>query len=490
MKKLIILMLVLCLSVTAFASCSDKPNENGNGTTAPVVQGTPAPNDPQTPPVEEDLFPDKDLDGEEINILMSAEMKQYCYSEETGISQVSDAIYDTYATIEEKYNVVFLFDFESSQGKNTAKFNAKVENGVLSGYGKGYDLIMGQMHSVGLASSGYYKNLANVDSIRYDAEYYYKSINDSATVVGQRYAMAGAYNMDKVTMGIVCFFNKSLHDDFFSGTEYGDLYDMVENKKWTYDAMSKMSLAVQEEDGDGEWNEKDRYGLIGTGTGMAALTSSGVVFVTKNSDEDFSISFYNDQTTTIYASYLDFFNKDYVKVDGTYNNESLFTSGNALFYSSHTNRLIVMNGMASFKIGVLPFPLYNEQQPEYRTFVNRSEMIFVPINADIEIAATIMEYMNYLFLEDVVTAYWDQSLTSRFAADPIDAEMLELARSCVFEDFGLTYTSVLDYFSASAGNNLMTGVELAGWWEGVEGTVREKITALVEEYEILATKGY
>ena len=98
--------------------------------------------------------------------------------------------------------------------------------------------------------------------------------------------------------------------------------------------------------------------------------------------------------------------------------------------------------------------------------------------------------MNYLFLQDVVTAYWDQSLTSRFAADPIDAEMLELARSSVFEDFGLTYTSVLEYFYASAGNNLMTGVELTGWWGGIESTVQGKLDTLITEYEELATKKY
>ena len=482
MKRFFILMMALCMLVTAFASC------NGGTSNTNTNAATTANND-ETQDPELLLFPDKDLGGEEINILMSTEMQQYCYAEEYGVNLISDAVYESYLAIEEKYNVDFLLDFESSQGKNTAKFNLKIQNGISAGKA-GYDLIMGQMHSVGLALNGCYRNLAKTEYLNLDTDYYYQSINDSATIEGQLYAVAGAYNMDKVSMSIVCFFNKSLHESIFSGTEYEDLYDLVEDKKWTYETLDKMTLAVQSENGDGEWNEQDRYGLIGVGTGVAALVGSGVVAVTKNADEDYSISFYNDHLTTVYSAYSNLFSKDYVKVDGTYDQEVIFTSGNSLFYSSHVNRLGVMNGVVSFKIGVLPFPMYNEAQNEYRTHVNRSEMIFVPMNADLEISCTIMEYMNYLFLKDVVPAYWDQSMTSRFAADPIDAEMLELSRASVFEDFGITYTSMLDYFYAAAGQNLMTGVELTGWWNGIEETLNAKLKGLVINYKELATLNY
>ncbi len=487
MKKLLLFALIVCLLLPAVVSCSkDTPDTEGNtGTQAATTSGN---SEPETDaPI---LFPDKDLEGKEIKVLMSTEMKAYCFAEELGISQVSDAVYDTYSAVEEKYNVEFVFDFESSQGKNTAKFNAKIETGVNSGFGKGYDFIMGQMHSISLANNGYYQNLAKTDSLNLDADYYYQSINNSSKIEGQLYAIAGAYNMDKVSMAIVYFFNKTMHEDLFGATEYSDLYGLVEDKKWTFETMKAMANTAASENGDSEWNEKDRYGLVGTNTGMAALVGSGVVSVSKNESEEYSLTFYNDLLTSVYGKYFDFFGQNHIKVDGTYKNEGIFTAGNALFYSSHVNRLGLMNGLTGFKIGVLPFPMFDEEQDNYRTYVNRSEMLFVPMNADIETSALIIEYLNYLFLQDVVTAYWDVSLTSRYAADAEDSEMLELARSCVFEDFGLTYTSELSYFYASAGTNLMTAVELTGWWEEVQAPVQEKLDTLIANYKTLADKNY
>ena len=481
MKKFFIIMMLFCMIVTALTSCNGGTSNAGKDTDKPESEIT-------TQDPESLLFPNKDMGGKEINILMSTEMQQYCYAEEYGVNVVSDAVYKSYLSAKEKYNVNFFMDYESSQGKNTARFNLKIQNGVSAG-DEGYDLIMGQMHSIGLALNGCYRNLAKTEYLNLDADYYYQSINNSATIAGQLYAVAGAYNMDKVSMSIVCFFNKSIHEDVFYGTEYENLYDLVEGKKWTYEALNQMTLAAKSENGDGEWNEKDRYGLIGVGTGVAALVGSGVVAVTKN-DDNYSLSFYNEHLTTVYNSYSNLFANEYIKVDGTYDEEVIFTSGNALFYSSHVNRLGVMNSGVSFEIGVLPFPMYNETQGEYRTHVNRSEMIFVPMNADLETSCTIIEYMNYLFLKDVVPAYWDQSMTSRYAADLVDAEMLELARACVFEDFGITYTSMLDYFYAAAGENLMTGEELTSWWRGIEETTGAKLKALVTNYKELATLNY
>lgn len=485
MKKFWLIALICCLLLPAFAACKDEEpapsDETGGADRTPAVT---------TGTEEPDLFPDIDLEGEEINILMSTEMRTYCYAEEEGISQVSDEIYSTYRNVSDKYNVEFVFDFESSQGSNTAKFNSKITNSISRGFGNGYDLIMGQMHSISLAMQGNYRNLANTDLLRLDADYYYQSINDSSNIEGQLYAIAGAYNMDKVSMSIVMFFNKTLHTDLFGTGEYSNLYQLVRNGDWTYEVLQEMTREAYSENGDGEWNEKDRYGLIGTNTGTAALVGSGIVSVIKNAEDKYQVTFYDDHLTTVYNAYLGLFGQDYVKVDGTYDNEPIFTSGNSLFYSSHVSRLGTMNGMTSFKIGVLPFPKYDSQQEDYRTYVNRSEMLFVPANADMEISATIIEYLNYLFLQDVVTAYWDQSLAGRFAADPEDSEMLELARSCVFEDFGLTYTSMLDYFYAQAGEKLMTGEDLTSWWEGVETGVNDKLQALIEDYRELASKGY
>ena len=67
--------------------------------------------------------------------------------------------------------------------------------------------------------------------------------------------------MDKVSMSIVYFFNKSLHEDLFDGGEFSDLYEMVEDNSWTFENMRKMVIAAATENGDGQWDEKDVYAL-------------------------------------------------------------------------------------------------------------------------------------------------------------------------------------------------------------------------------------
>ena len=46
--------------------------------------------------------------------------------------------------------------------------------------------------------------------------------------------------MDKVSMGIVMFFNKTRHTDLFGAGEYSDLYQLARDGDWTFEVLQEM----------------------------------------------------------------------------------------------------------------------------------------------------------------------------------------------------------------------------------------------------------
>ena len=479
MKKLLILMLTLCMLLTMAVSCT-----NGN------KEKNTTPQESETTYV--DPFPAKDFGKEEINVLMSAEMNGTCYVEEGEAGNIyQEEIYDAYLTVEDKYNVIFQVELESGNSGNSANFTKKIENGVNSGAGKGYDYIIGQsLYSYPLAYQGFYQNLYNFNCIDLTADYYYHDLNDNLIVENQIYGMAGAYNMDKISMQTVVFFNKKIHESFFDNTEYSDLYQIVEDGNWTLSVMSTLAQTAKSEDGDSVWDSKDTYGFIGVNASVAAVISSGFEGVSKNENGEYQLVLYSERLGDMVKDWGDFLSQDYVLNDGTYNNEALFTSGHSLFYSSHLSTLERMRGVSDFNIGVLPFPKYDTTQTQYRTYVNRSELIYVPSNANAEISGSVLEYINYLFYENVVPAYWNVSMQGRYAADVKDKDMMNIARNGVYEDFAYAYRQDLGNFYVAPQGLILTQGDVAGWWRGVEGTAQTNLDNLIAKFKELATKGY
>ncbi len=477
MKKLLVFILALCMLLSVTVSCKKEPQ-------APV-DTTPAETE------EFDPFESKDFEKEEINVLMSSQMGGICYVEDEAANIYQEEILEAYLSTEDKYNVIFNVELESGNSGNAANFTKKIEMGYNSGIGNGYDYIIGQsLYAYPLAYQGFYQNIYKSEYIDLTSDYYYHDMNDNLTVANQIYGIAGAYNMDKISMQTIVFYNKTIHESHFTDSEYENLYDIVRAGNWTLATMAAMAQEAQLENGDSVWDNSDQYGFIGVNGSVAAVISSGVEGVNKNDEGEYTLTFYNERLVNLVKDWGDFFSNDYVLNDGTYDNESVFTSGHSLFYSSHLSTLSRMRGVSDFNIGVLPFPKYDTTQTEYRTYVNRSELIYIPSNANAEISGTIVEYMNYQFHKNVVPAYWDISMQGRYAAAPEDREMMILARNGVYEDFAYAYRQDLGDFYVKPQGLILQRADVAGWWQGVAESTQANLDNLIAKFQELETKGY
>ena len=479
MKRLLILMLSLCLLLSILVSCNkDTTDKTPTTTTVEEIETE-----------EPDPFEAKDFGKEVINVLMSVNVANVCYIEEEASNIYEEEIVDTYYITEDKYNVTFEVELQPGNGSDGAAFCRRIAAGHDSG-ANGYEYIVAQAYfAYPLAFQGYYKNLQKSDYINLDAEYYYQGMNDNLLVCNQIYGIAGSYNMDKISYQMPVFFNKTIHESFFAGTEYANLYDIVKAGNWTLDVMSTLAEGAKLESGDNVWDEKDQYGFIGVNGSVSAVFASGVEGISKSDSDEFTVTYYNERLVDIVKDWGEFFNKDYVLNDGTYNNAPLFTSGHALFYSSHLNTLPSLRADSDFNIGVLPFPKYDTTQTEYRTHVNRGELIYIPINANDEIAGTIVEYMNYQFYKKVVPAYWDSTMQGRYAATPEDRDMMVLTRDSIYDDFAYAYRQEFGDFYIGTHQVITEQKDVASYWQQHASNVQTSLDSLLARFQELESKG-
>jgi hypothetical protein len=217
-------------------------------------------------------------------------------------------------------------------------------------------------------------------------------------------------------------------------------YDDVRNKTWTLDKLISMASTVSADDGDGKWTEKDTYGISGWGWVplISFVTASDMKIVDRDDAGDFVIAYENNSEKMI--SLLDkimaMYNADYSyfwkSTGGTALN---FAEGNSLFQLYDSTHLTEFRE-EDIRFGVLPYPLWDEQQAEYKS-LNWNGIFGVPGSIkNPEMVGDVLELMGY-YTADVKIAYYEKLLGSKLSDAPDDAEMLDIIWNSQVSDVGL-----------------------------------------------------
>ncbi len=433
----------------------------------------------------EDTLPEKSYYGADFKMLISEQLADLTFTEADLGNQVDNAIYTSYARVIDRFNLKFSVKAMSTQSKGATAFANEVRTTVSSG--DTYDLVMGQLYfCLPLAYDGIWADLSDAEYLNTDQPWYYQSINDKLELCDQMYAITGAFNMDKLSASMITYYNKDMFKSLVSGNEkYQNIYETVKNGEWTFDDMNTLVALAQSENGDGMWDESDTYGFVGTGTQFTCLISSDLPGFEKNGNGEWELVFWSERLVDVFNTYKGFLSQPYVR-NGGYDDTDIFTSGNSLFYSSHLSQMATVKDSSQFEVGVLPFPKYDTKQENYLTFVNRSEAYYIPSVVDFEKSTLVLDYLNYLFYENVVPAYWETTMKSRYNDDPNDWEMLDLIRSSTYDDFGYIFRSELGSFYDKCAPLLLTDTELSAWWATKKLEVETSFNSLMEKYEKMA----
>ncbi|MCL2774694.1 MAG: hypothetical protein FWD71_15305 [Oscillospiraceae bacterium] len=465
---IIFTIFIMCVILSACSSNSNSNTNNGNDNNSDnqgnsTAETTLSAQDERLA-VSDDLTPD-DYGGYNFRILYRNGCQRGTWAEydvhkieiateaENG-DVINDALYMRNKTVEDRFNLNIVgLPYPDGQ-TNEAAVAAYAKKSVLAG-SDDFDLVVSWSTQVAdVAAEGLFDDWNSLPNINMSKPWWIKDAMDAFTIDGKSYlAMNDIIFSGVVGEAAFIMFNKDLLEKF--GLE--DPYKMVDENRWTIDALdSIVKNCYVDVNGDGKRDSGDLYGFTSDawGSAYAWMWAGGAHVTTKGADglpyydlytehnsnlldKVYSL-FYNNVGSAIRSNKntIDFGNK------GSADQESLFSSGNALFLSDRVGVLCTPEYRnAAFDYGILPMPKYDETQEKYLTMINEhaSAMAIPKYEADLDRTGKIIEALCAESYKQLVPAYYEVSLKTKYSRDDESVKMLDLISAGVVYDFGLLY---------------------------------------------------
>ena len=132
--------------------------------------------------------------------------------------------------------------------------------------------------------------------------------------------------------------------------------------------------------------------------------------------------------------------------------------------------------------GIIPYPLYDENQKDYITYNLGTAYMSVLLSAkNPEMSAVMLEALNAENWKNVIPAYLDTALKGKYSRDEKTAGMIDLVNSASYFDFAFVNASTGT--ATWVGWNLLNGDEnIASKYESARVSLDTKLENLLELY--------
>ncbi len=480
MKRVLCLILAVLLALPLFA-CG-KQNGPESNTTGQESK------DPDAGTGEEDYLASLEAyDGKQrdFRILVTQQLVEFYDQENSSGDLVDNACFERNAAIEDLFNINLTYTNLDGNASGADIFSKEIRTTTLGGRETGYDLIIGQnYYTLPLVSEDMYHNLMDSTKLNWEADWYHRDINNNGLINNHLYGASGAFIISQLAYAMACFYSKTVYQN--SGYDY-DLYELVREKKWTWDVY--FELATSFEASFSPDSPANTYGTIRYDHAINGLViGMGVDFVTKDEDGQWTTDdFYTSKVEDVYEKLRSLYN-DYSSVMETskmpYDRSSIMA--HTLFCPTLVHALVsdeLLMKSDSFKIGVLPLPLYDENQADYRVRVMRDELFLIPVTAELDVSALVTEALNYATYATVNGAYWDKALELRSSDTLQDKEMLSLIASHVYFGTAQYFNEDLVRFSSQMGLEVLNNSKsFSGWWGRNKNVIKRQLGKIVSVY--------
>ncbi len=501
MKRVIALMLVLSMMIVPLAACSGDSDDKPKETTAAkdtTAETTADPNAITTylEPMDEELV-ELDYGGEQIHIL-SRKDKDYAgdelWVEELTNDPVNDAIYNRNLAVAELLGVEFIETRAGATNDLQQKVDIMVNSGDTT-----YDIVAGSVaYGTPMINDGLMYNLYDngIDTYLDATKPWWAQFWIEEAEMGDRlYCITGAPALSLTRLMFVIYYNKDLAEDH--GID--DLYDVVNEGKWTIDYLSELANGIYRDlNGNDLRDEEDEYGIgIDNYVNTDIFWSSfDMKFLQKKADgwyelatgskEKISIAFdkvweliYENTGSYWLGGYDEEREEDF---------DELFANGTLLFAPlelKYAETEDFRNMQAEY--GILPTPKYDEKQDTYYTYPHDQYTVFmVPITVrDPEMSGAVLEAMAYESYKTLQPMYYDIVLKGRYANDPESRAMLDMITTNVTVDAAWIYGRQLGLPAASVFRTLMgkESKSFAAEYSKHERTLNKVLNAMQKQIE-------
>ena len=458
MKKLISLMLVVLLLASAVVSCGVTEPDSTAQTTldTEVTTNEPAVTEATTESNldangywKDDLPEDLDLKGAKVTILYdNNSYAQEFISDGINGDLINDAIYNRNEAVASRLNTELVF--VGANGRNdTSGFISTVNNDVRSGAAE-YELIGTYSQLPGsLAINGSLVDLLTLDYLNFEQPWWPATMIEQASIQNHLYLCTGDISTNLLWMMQVVFFNKDLIEAY----HLEDPYTLIDGMKWTVDKMIEMSTGIYEDlNGNGVADESDHYGMTLYYQALDAnFASAGLVCIDKDENGYFRVSpsLNGENVVNLLTKFCDWVHDS---GDVVWSKEisvrKVMQEGRSLFIEDRAfvakDNLVAQD---QFSYGIMPVPVYDENQENYITNVGYPHNIYC-ISSGISAesanrAAAVLECMASESYRQVTPALFETSMKVKYAEDEKTAEIYDMIKANI--DFDPARIYVKDF---------------------------------------------
>ena len=398
--------------------------------------------------------------------------------EETG-EIINDAVYKRNQEVSEKFGVKF-----SVIKSSNSNYETDAMKNILAG-DDAYDVIVPHARAAfSYVTSNmlldWRKDLPYVDLSK---PWWSADMQKSFTIKNKLFTMTGDLSYTSLAQAHCLIFNKSIFDEL--GLDYP--YDLVRKGDWTFEEMTKLAdKAVKDINGDGVIKvDDDRIGYFTQQWGgpTDVIYTGGQRIFGKDDKGLPTLTLNSEKTITIFDKYFRFLDTDAAfcstsTFGGAKTNP--FRDDRAMFSTAGLNDLSGLRDMKS-DFGVLPLPKFDKTD-KYATIVDGSHNLYcVPITAtDPSRTSVILEALSIIGSKEVIPAFYDVALQTKFTRDADSAEMIDIIRDSRVYDLG--YLAGGDLQSAGRDLANSTSKDFASYYAQRETSVLDKIKGIVEVY--------
>ena len=482
MFKRIFLAVLTAASLLVFSACDDNSKEVNNNT-GDVQDNQQTPGDVQDGEEEQidylsDLSTEK-YDGYNFRMLLRKGMIADQYLEEDSTDLVESATYKRNKYVEERYGITI------TATESSSTYETDALNSILAG-DDAYDLIFAHSRAAfTYAVQGAAYNVNDIESIHLDKPWWSKDIKNSCNVNGYLYVLDGDITTQGLGNAMSMYFNKNLFDEL--GFDYP--YELVKDGEWTFDEFAYLAKKGGKDlDGDGVITpENDRFGFVTPEweAPINILYTGGQKIYDKNEEGKLELTLYSNKTVDIFADFFNLLENEACFLQETegpnkYNGTNPFTDGRAMIYTSTLSSAKGYRNMED-DFGIIPYPKFDEDD-EYATVINgHAHLIIIPITvSDVERTGAITEALCAYGSRDVIPAFYDVSLKTKYARDEESEDMMDLIKSSIVYDLGYVSGSPLQ----SVGRDLAkaTSHDFASFYASKESSALIQVEEFNEDY--------
>ena len=445
--------LLVAIILSLLASCGETQSPSEAQTTVPAA--TTVPEDTKFAP--DSLPDDLDLGGDTVNIMLgdyNNAMLEDMYAEEETGNRLSDAVYNMITGVEDRLNCDLVYNVEAYVSAERAAFQQKICTSILAGDDTMDVLFDLNNYATQMHEGEYFVNLADTKYIDLAKPWYNQTVLEN--IYGDYiHFVSGDFSLANVKNSFAVYVNQDLYTAL-GKTE--DLYSLVDDGKWTLDAMKGLLTDTYADlNGDTAADAGDRYGLtFGDFNKYLGFLPAFNGSIFKKSGEGYEFVYGSERVQDIVQAMCSLVheNENVLPADpsstgiddfrlpsggGNYMSKP-FLEGRSMMSCSLVADASMIIPEIDFSYSLLPYPKWDEAQENYITFLQRSCYALIPVTCtDTDAASAVLEALSSASHRTIIPEYCEVSLKVRYSQDDDVARMFDLIRQSIRYEAGDIY---------------------------------------------------